>query len=202
MGMSQFERDGGNEELNCASAVVNIVFWNDIVVVLNARRRYMLRTIILFFDLLILWLLLSGIFTPLLLTLGVISCLATLALVIRMRILDSESLPVQVSAVALSGYLFWLVKEIAKANWAVTRVIVSARPKLQQKLFNVPHTQRTDVGKVIFANSITLTPGTITVEPEQGYFVTHALTEDAADMDALADMDKRVSDVENRVAFS
>jgi len=156
----------------------------------------------LFFDLLILWLLLSGIFTPLLLTLGVFSCLATLAIVIRMSLLDSGSFPVQISAVALSGYLFWLAKEIAKANWAVTRVIVSTRPKLQQKLFNVPYTQRSDVGKVIFANSITLTPGTITVEPEQGYLVTHALTEEASDLEALADMDRRVSHVENRVAFS
>jgi multicomponent Na+:H+ antiporter subunit E len=162
----------------------------------------MLRTIVLFVDLLVLWLLLSGIFTPLLLTLGFISCLATTAIIIRMRILNSESLPAQVSIMALPGYLVWLLKEIAKANWAVTKIILSPRCVLQQKLFNVPNSQTTDVGKVIFANSITLTPGTITVETEHGYFVIHALTEEAADLDALADMDRRVSIVENKVAFS
>jgi multicomponent Na+:H+ antiporter subunit E len=162
----------------------------------------MLRTIVLFVDLLVLWLLLSGIFTPLLLTLGFISCLATTAIIIRMRILNSESLPAQVSITALPGYLVWLLKEIAKANWAVTKIILSPRCVLQQKLFNVPNSQTTDVGKVIFANSITLTPGTITVETEHGYFVIHALTEEAADLDALADMDRRVSIVENKVAFS
>jgi multicomponent Na+:H+ antiporter subunit E len=162
----------------------------------------MLRTIVLFVDLLVLWLLLSGIFTPLLLTLGFISCLATTAIIIRMHILNSESLPAQVSIMALPGYLVWLLKEIAKANWAVTKIILSPRCVLQQKLFNVPNSQTTDVGKVIFANSITLTPGTITVETEHGYFVIHALTEEAADLDALADMDRRVSIVENKVAFS
>ncbi len=161
----------------------------------------MLRAFVLAVDLFILWVLASGYFTPLLLTLGVISSVATVAIVMRMGLLDSESLPLQVSLIALSGYLFWLLKEIAKANWAVARVIVARKPQITQKLFDVPVTQKTDIGKVIFANSITLTPGTITVETEQDCFLTHGLTEEACDMDALADMDRHVSNVENRVKF-
>jgi multicomponent Na+:H+ antiporter subunit E len=49
---------------------------------------------------------------------------------------------------------------------------------------------------VIFANSITLTPGTVSVETEEGYFLVHAISYSADDMDALADMDARVSATE------
>jgi multicomponent Na+:H+ antiporter subunit E len=67
---------------------------------------------------------------------------------------------------------------------------------IHQNLFQVPYTQRTDLGQVVFANSITLTPGTVSVETEEGYFLVHAISYSADDMDALADMDARVSATE------
>ncbi len=145
-----------------------------------------------------LWLLLSGFLdNTLLLGLGVASCVACVYIAARMEVVDHESVPLQLK-LGVFGYLFWLSAEIGKANWAVTKVILSPRMRLQQRMINVPATQATDVGRVTFANSITLTPGTITVETEHHSFLVHALTTDAADADALADMGSRVSAVENR----
>ena len=85
-----------------------------------------------------------------------------------------------------------LAVEIAKSNIAVTKTILSSSMPIKQNLFNVPYTQRTDLGQVIFANSITLTPGTVTVETEDGHFLVHALSYSHDDLEALGGMDRRV----------
>jgi len=145
-----------------------------------------------------LWLLLSGFYdNSLLLGFGVISCVVCVYIAARMEVVDHESVPLQLK-LGIVGYLLWLTTEIGKANWAVTKIILSPRMKLQQRMINVPASQKTDVGRVTFANSITLTPGTITVETEKNGFLVHALTNDAADYAALADMGKRVTAVEDR----
>lgn len=145
-----------------------------------------------------LWLLLSGFYdNSLLLGFGVISCVVCVYIAARMEVVDHESVPLQLK-VGIVGYLFWLTAEIGKANWAITKVILSPRMNLQQRMINVPANQKTDVGRVTFANSITLTPGTITVETEKNGFLVHALTNDAADYAALADMGERVTAVEDR----
>ncbi len=145
-----------------------------------------------------LWLLLSGYLdNTLLLGLGVASCVACVYIAARMEVVDHESIPLQLKF-GVFGYLFWLSSEIGKANWAVSKVILSPRMRLNQRLINVPADQVTDVGRVTFANSITLTPGTITVETERNSFLVHALTDDAADLAALNDMGARVSAVESR----
>ncbi|MCE7998001.1 MAG: Na+/H+ antiporter subunit E [Rhodobiaceae bacterium] len=145
-----------------------------------------------------LWLLLSGFLdNTLLLGLGVASCVACVYIAARMEVVDHESVPLQLKF-GVFGYLFWLSAEIGKANWAVTKVILSPRMRLSQRMITVPSSQTTDVGRVTFANSITLTPGTITVETEHHSFLVHALTDEAADMEALTDMGDRVSAVENR----
>jgi multicomponent Na+:H+ antiporter subunit E len=145
-----------------------------------------------------LWLLLSGFYdNSLLLGFGVASCVVCVYIAARMEVVDHESVPLQLKFGILS-YLIWLSAEIGKANWAVTKVILSPRMKLAQRMIEVPANQKTDVGRVTFANSITLTPGTITVETEDHSFLVHALTDDAADQAALADMGNRVSAVESR----
>jgi len=145
-----------------------------------------------------LWLLLSGFYdNTLLLGFGVASCLTCVYIAARMEVVDHESMPLQLK-LGIIGYIFWLTREIGKANWAVTKIILSPKLSLQQRMIHVPARQVTDVGKVTFANSITLTPGTITVETDQDGFLVHALTDDAADHSALADMGARVCAVESR----
>lgn len=72
-------------------------------------------------------------------------------------------------------YIFWLLKEIAKASIAVTRLIWSRELKLCPVMDWIPTKQTTDIGRVIYANSITLTPGTITVCVESRRLLVHSL---------------------------
>ena len=149
----------------------------------------------------ILWLLMSGLFDkPLILAFGVASVL--LAMIIGQRIdrVDGEQLQYAFSIPALISYLFWLLLEIWKSNIAVTRIILSGRDPERQKLFMIPVTQKSDLGQVLFANSITLTPGTITVETENDQFIVHALDFAEGNMDDLAEMDQRVTATETEKA--
>ena len=68
---------------------------------------------------------------------------------------------------------------------------------IRQKMLIVPQNQKTDLAQVIFANSITLTPGTISVETEDGGLLVHALSHCPDDDVSLADMDRRVSAIES-----
>ncbi len=88
------------------------------------------------------------------------------------------------------------MKEIAVSNIAVTKLILSQKMGLRQHLFRVPNTQRSELAATVYANSITLTPGTITVEIDSEAFWVHAASFDDTTHDALADMDARVSAIE------
>lgn len=140
-----------------------------------------------------LWLLMSGIFEPFIIGLGAASVLLTLFITSRMDAQDGDRVKLLLAPVKYTRYLAWLMLEIARANWAVTKIILARDMPIRQHLFKTPYTQKTDVGQVIFANSITLTPGTITVETEDGHFLVHAVSWSEDDPDALADMDARIT---------
>ncbi|MBO6636288.1 Na+/H+ antiporter subunit E [Parvibaculum sp.] len=144
-----------------------------------------------------LWLGLSGYFKPFLLTLGVLSCLFTVYLARRMNLLDDEAVPLQLRP-GLLLYWSWLGGEVFKSAWAVSKVILAREMPISQQLIAVPCSQKTEMGHVIFANSITLTPGTVTVETVPGKFLVHALTDEAANLEGFADMGRRVTEVEAR----
>ena len=143
-----------------------------------------------------LWLLMSGLYKPLILIFGVLSVLLTIFILNRMNKVDEHKLGYDIGVFATLKYLVWLMVEIAKSNWAVTKIIVSGKMPQSQKMFEVPVTQKSEIAQVVFANSITLTPGTITVESEDDNFIVHALNFDEGDMAALADMDARVTATE------
>lgn len=143
-----------------------------------------------------LWLLWSGIYKPIIISFGAASIGLVLLITHRMNTVDEDKVPIELSPIKFLSYLIWLLVEIAKSNIAVTKTILSPTMPIRQNLFEVPYTQRTDLGQVIFANSITLTPGTVSVETETGHFLVHAVSYSAADMDALANMDARVSATE------
>ena len=142
-----------------------------------------------------LWLLLSGHYVPLLLTFGVLSCALVVWIAARMDVIDHEAIPLQLGPGFLV-YLCWLGKEITKANIDVARIILNPALPISPVMLRVPASQRSDVGKVIFANSITLTPGTVSVEVMDDEILVHAVTKDAAEGLALGEMDRRVSAVE------
>ncbi|MBX3447269.1 MAG: Na+/H+ antiporter subunit E [Parvibaculaceae bacterium] len=144
-----------------------------------------------------LWLALSGYFKAFLLAVGFLSCLFTVFLARRMKLLDDEAVPLQLR-LTLPLYWSWLGGEIFKSAWAVSKIILSRNIALSQQLIAVESPLKTDMGHVIFANSITLTPGTVTVEAAPGKFLVHALTDEAAGAEAFGEMARRVAAVETR----
>jgi multicomponent Na+:H+ antiporter subunit E len=143
-----------------------------------------------------LWLLLSGHYVPLLLSLGVLSVLVVLFIATRMDVVDKEGHPVHLGPRALL-YWSWLAWEIVKANLAVTRHILSPRLSISPTVVRVKASQKSELGKVIYANSITLTPGTVSIDIDGSYISVHALTRDfAADL-RTGDMDRRVTNFVN-----
>ncbi|MBL8201830.1 MAG: Na+/H+ antiporter subunit E [Chromatiales bacterium] len=141
------------------------------------------------------WLLLSGHFEAFLLSAGAASALAVAWLSHRMDLIDREGHPVHLGPRALL-YWPWLLAEIVRSAWDVSRIIVHPRLPISPTLVRFRPSQRTDLGRVILANSITLTPGTITIEASAEEFLVHALTEAGADALATGDMDRRVTGFE------
>lgn len=139
-----------------------------------------------------LWLLLSGHYVPLLIGLGLASSFAVVLIARRMDVIDHESQPLHVTWRALS-YFPWLLIEIVKSAIDVSRAILSPRLALRRRLLEVPADQGHDLGRVIYANSITLTPGTVTIDTEGATLIVHCLTETAAAGLASGDMGRRVS---------
>ena len=78
-------------------------------------------------------------------------------------------------------YVFILVKEIIKANFAVIVMIMSSRYEIEPAVVRFKTDLKTQQAKIILANSITLTPGTITVSMEENEFVVHCLDKSLAE---------------------
>ena len=166
------------------------------------------RGLSLFVILFAAWLLMSGHYTPLLVSLGIASCALATLLAHLIGASDDEGLPLHMFA-RLPSYLLWLLREIITANLATARIILSgsARPVL----FKTIATQTTAAGVATYANSITLTPGTVTIEmnpadedsavlegiqPTSHVFLVHALDPVFEEDVANGEMDRRVSALE------
>lgn len=156
------------------------------------------RFIILVLVLAALWLLLSGYFDkPLLLIFGAGSVIISAWLAYRASVVDDDSVPASLFP-RIFGYWMWLGGEIGKANIEVIRHALAVEPKLSPKLFIVPNPPKTSVGKATLANSITLTPGTVSIDLRENEILVHALTEDLADVAAITEMGERVARVEGK----
>jgi multicomponent Na+:H+ antiporter subunit E len=141
------------------------------------------------------WLLLSGFFQAFLLTLGVLSCLLVVYIALRMDVADREAHPVHLSP-RIIGYWFWLLKEIWLAAIDVTKRVLSRKPDISPVLVQLKTSQRTELGQVIYANSITLTPGTFAIRIFDDQILVHALSREGAEALAEGEMDRRVTRVE------
>ena len=143
------------------------------------------------------WLLLSGYFTAFLIAAGAGCALAVAWLAWRMEAADREGHPLHFTRAAFT-YWPWLIKEIVLSGWQVTKIILHPRLPISPTLVRFKPSQTSTVGLVTHANSITLTPGTITVEADQGEFLVHALTREGAEGVADSEMDRRVARLEGR----
>ncbi|MCU0935147.1 MAG: Na+/H+ antiporter subunit E [Gammaproteobacteria bacterium] len=142
------------------------------------------------------WLLLSGYFTPFLLAAGVGSAAAAVWLARRLDRAHRGSHPIRLSWLALLTYWPWLALEIVRSALTVSRIVLHPRLPISPTLVRFRPSQTSDVGLVVHANSITLTPGTITVEADRDEFLVHALTREAAEGVLDGAMDRRVRALE------
>ncbi|MDP3492825.1 MAG: Na+/H+ antiporter subunit E [Hyphomonadaceae bacterium] len=138
------------------------------------------------------WFALSGETSPLFLMLGVLSVLLTLWLVARLKIIDRDSSPYH-RAPNMLLYCGWLLVEIVKANAAVIRRIIGPSHAIDPVMVNVTTTARTDLGRALFANSITLTPGTVTVDVDGDKLKVHALVRETSAATSFAPMDRKAA---------
>lgn len=78
-------------------------------------------------------------------------------------------------------YVVTLVAEIIKANLAVIHLILTDREEVEPVIVRFHTSLKTDTAKMILANSITLTPGTITVSLKEDELVVHCLDKSLAE---------------------
>ena len=142
------------------------------------------------------WLLNSGHYTLLITSFGVASCLLVVWLSRRMGIVDEEGMPVHLLH-RLPIYLPWIAKEVVKSNLDVARRILAlGRPDVSPRLFEAPTTQHSDLGRVLYANSITLTPGTVSIRVHGTKITVHSIADEVADDLLEGEMDRRVTGLE------
>ena len=142
---------------------------------------------------LIFWFLLSGHFDPLFIFLGIVSSLLCVYVSWKANFLDNEGVPLHLF-LKLPHYILWLTIEILKANLDTAKIILFNNPK--PLCFKVKFSQKTVSGRVAYANSITLTPGTVTIQMDDETLEVHALSPEMAEDIKSGFMDKKVSQLE------
>lgn len=142
------------------------------------------------------WLLLSAIFDPLLLSLGVLSSVFVVWIVHRMDIVDHEGHPIHLNLWRLFHFWGILIGKIVQSNLEVIKLALHPRLPITPTLTRVTATQETALGKVIFANSITLTPGTVSLGVNESSIDVHCLCGEYGDDLGNGELDRQVSRLE------
>ena len=156
----------------------------------------MRHTIILSISLSVFWLLNSEHSTDYMLSLGVISIAFVVYIAHRMDVVDHESQPVHLT-LKIPAYYTWLIKEIIRSNLVVVKHIWLGNKSISPVFATITASQKTEIGKVIYANSITLTPGTVSVNLEGDRIMVHALLQESINDLEYGEMDRRVVQLEN-----
>jgi len=162
----------------------------------ETRLRFV-RGVILALLLMAVWLLWSGLFKPLLLGLGALSCALTLWLCARMGFFDDDMFALRYSA-RLLGFWRWLAVEIVRSSLEVTRVVLRPRLQVDPKTVTVEADDLELVDQAVLGNSITLTPGTLTLDAHDGRLLVHALTAEGAQDIESGEMKARVRALRRR----
>lgn len=156
----------------------------------NARNRS--TPLVLTLLLAATWLLWSGMFKPLLVGLGLFSCVLTVFIIRRMGYFDRQVYAFRYD-LRLVGFWLWLLGEIARSSLEVARVVLSRKLRLSTEVIELDVRSLDQVDQVLLGNSITLTPGTLTLEAHNDKLVVHALTAEGARSLRGGEMKRRVA---------
>ena len=142
--------------------------------------RNVFYQIAIFFLLLAIWLVFSGQFDRFHVTLGVLSCWLVTWMSSDMLFPNRETSFVirWREASRLPGYLAWLIYEILIANVHVLRLALHPRglDEVQPQIVRFETKLKSEFARWVLANSITLTPGTVTVKVDGDFFYVHAIS--------------------------
>lgn len=153
-------------------------------------------TISLIIVLSLVWIGNSGFYNAMLLSFGAVSVLFVVFVAHRLNIVDEESQPLQISR-RIFAYWMWLLKEIVQSNIQVIKRIWSGPKSISPVVMQLKMSQQTDMGKTIYGNSVTLTPGTVTLDIEDDVMTVYALTYDSIQYLQGGEMDRRVKRLED-----
>lgn len=138
------------------------------------------------------WLVWSGLFKPLLLALGAFSCAITIIMIRRMRFFDEETYPFYFS-VRLVRFWLWLGKEIWNSSIEVARVVLHPKLPISPRTITIESPSQHNFDQVMLGNSITLTPGTLTLDVYDGRLRVHTLTDEGAKALLSGEMARKVT---------
>lgn len=151
----------------------------------------MLRTFVTALVLAAVWIAWSWHFEPLIIAFGAASVVLTVLTARRLGVLDEEGSPIEWAG-RLLLFIPWLAWQVVLANIAVAKLILSPKMPLEPHLIRLPANQRTVLGQTIHANTITLTPGTISLDLRDGVILVHALDRVFADQDDSGTNDRMI----------
>lgn len=140
------------------------------------------------------WLLLSGYLKPLLLGFGFVSVILVVFILQRMNHSDGLNLRLPLNF-RFFRYIAWLMGQIVVSSLAVTRLVWSKNKKLSPAIAKLPVTNSSAKTHVLYANSITLTPGTLSVDIDDEHVTVHALVEKSIEELKAGEMAGKVSAV-------
>lgn len=136
----------------------------------------------MFLFLLFVWIVINGKLTLEIFLFGIVAAAALLAF--SVKFLDYKLINEILILVGLPfavAYLVVLVCEVIKASVAVMKLILNPNVEVEPAVVHFRVDFKTDIAKVLLANSITLTPGTITVSLKDNNYSVHALDKDLAE---------------------
>ena len=157
----------------------------------------LLPKLILLAFLAITWLVWSGLYTPLLIFLGAISCLLSFWLANRMGYFEESMFALRISP-RLFGYWLWLGGQIIRSSIDVTRIIFHPKLPISPRIVDIEVQSKHEFDQVVLGNSITLTPGTLSIDVHEGVIKVHSLTEEGARDLLEGEMNRRVAEVRNK----
>ena len=124
------------------------------------------------------WVLWSGLYKPLLLGLGAFSCVLTVFLAQRMGFFRHQGMLRVLPH--LPAYWWWLLREIVVSSLNVAKLILTPSLPISPVVVEIDAQTQSDVARAILGNSITLSPGTVTLDVHEGKLLVHCLTSEAA----------------------
>ena len=161
-----------------------------------SQKNHLLKVFTLIF---IFWFLLSGMTNLLMIMLGLFSSFLVVWIINKMDLVDHEVSFHNFNIGKLTMYFFWLLREIIVSNLKVCLYIVTPNKKINPEIIKIKSSQNSEFANVLYANSITLTPGTVTINVDKNDFTVHTLDTQFKELLETNIMDKKILSTEYNI---